>query len=111
MKQFLFCLIIGSLMITFNFACAAPFLVCDKPLPNEQVIKYIGKVDGQPFETFYAIHTSGAAIIYDMKSLDLTTVHNFSDIKACNDVGCSTPAVSFTSPKVPFSPLNLKFLN
>lgn len=106
MKKFV--LILAMVLIPCS-VMAAPFLVCDAP--TGQVTKYTGTVDGTPFETPYALHPSGAAIIYDMAALDLTIPHNFGAIKACNVIGCSDPAISFTSPTKPVAPVNLRFVN
>ncbi len=100
---------VGVVVVT---CFATPFLVCDKPASSEQVLKYTGKVDGVAFETPYTVHPSGTvAIVYDMAPLNLTVVHSFSDIKACNALGCSDPAVSFQSPPKPGSPANIRFIN
>ncbi len=102
-------ILVLAIILCASFVQAAPFLVCDTP--TGQVTKYTGTVDGTPFETPYAIHPSGAAIIYDMAPLNLTLPHNFGDLRACNAIGCSDPAVSFTSPTKPVAPVNLRFVN
>lgn len=106
MKFILFVVII---LLISSLACATPFLVCDKP--TDQVDKYTGKVDGVSFETPFSLHPKGDAIVYNMEGMDLTIIHNFSDIRACNVMGCSTPGTSFSSPTRPSAPVNLKFVN
>jgi len=90
---------------------SSSFLVCDAPPASEQVIKYTGTVDGQSFQTPFSLHPAGKAIIYDMKDLIDSTQHVFSDIRACNALGCSDPAISFVSPPRPAAPEGLSFIN
>ncbi len=106
-----FAVILIGILVGMNISYASPFLVCD-PYPSEvAVTKITGTVDGQSFETAYSLHPTGAAIIYDMGALNLNNPHNFGDIRACNPIGCSDPAISFTSPVRPSAPANLRFMN
>ena len=104
-------LILAIIFFSAAISWATPFLVCDPYESAVGVTKFTGTLDGAAFEKAYSLHSSGAAIIYDMTGMNLNVSHIFADLKACNSVGCSDPAPSYTTPIRPAAPKNLKLVN
>lgn len=91
--------IFGAILMILVIAAmcqAAPFLVCDPYPVDQQITNFTGTIDGQNFSTPYSLHSSGQAIVYDINSLS-DGVHQFTELKAVNIRGESTP-VNFTVP-------------
>jgi hypothetical protein len=89
---------------------ASPFLGTDPYAPEVAVLKYTGRLDGVAFETPYGtFHSSGASVIYDLAGINLNVVHSFTELKACNAIGCSD-SVSFQTPIRPNPPAHLRIL-
>lgn len=104
-------LIILAIVLLPMSSLASPYLVTNAYAPEVLVLKYTGRLDGVAFETPYGtFHSSGASVIYDLVGMNLNIVHNFTELKACNAVGCSDP-VSFQTPIRPNAPTNLRILN
>lgn len=99
MKTLIIALVLISLAA---IADAAPFLVCDPYPPEAQITAFVGILDGKPFSTPYSLHASGAAIVFDIATLD-DGPHTFTEIRAANPRGQSDP-VPFDLPAVPSSP-------
>lgn len=91
-----------TVLLIASQALAAPFLVCDPYPPEAQITAFIGVLDGKPFQTPYSLHSSGAAIVFDIGTLD-DGPHTFTEITAANPRGQSDP-VPFVLPAVPSSP-------
>lgn len=103
MKKFILALV---LVLVASVASAAPFLVCD-PYPDEsKPARFEMLVDGQTVQTQYALHTSGSAIVLDLAGYS-DGAHYITELKACNERGCSTP-VPFVIPGVPGSITGMK---
>jgi hypothetical protein len=83
---------------------AAPYIVCDIPPADQQVLGVRGLVDGAPFDTPYKLQ-SGSVLVYDIGTLS-PAKHSFTNIRFYNIRGEST-TVPFDLPSVPSSPLNI----
>ena len=81
---------------------AAPYLVCD-PYPDTSKPTYFKVVvDAKPaVNVNYALHSSGAAIVFDLAGLDAVS-HSLT-VSACNERGCSS-TVPFVVPSIPTTP-------
>lgn len=110
MKIIYLAILLGFVLfyLAYGLGWAAPFLVCDAPVADEQVIGYKGTVNGTPFTTPYALHSSGAAIIYDCAALG-SGKWDFVNVRAYNVRGEST-GVPFVYPGIPGSPANRKIV-
>ncbi len=85
---------------------AGPYLLCNVPPVDEQVLGYKGTVNGTAFTTPYALHASGAAIIYDCATLG-SGKWDFINIRAYNVRGESA-GIPFVYPALPGSPATMR---
>jgi len=80
----------------------AAYLVCD-PYPPGRVDHFLVSVDGQaPAVIPYSLHSSGAAIVFDLSSITDTATHAFV-IKAVNAQGRESDPVPFDLSAKPSS--------
>ncbi len=117
MKKVVLAVVLGVALAFLIFGQVwADSLVCD-PYPADvqvqgfrgSVIVYntsSGMMDGIAFDTPYALHASGAAIVYDCSSLG-SGKWDFVNVRAYNVRGESI-GVGFTYPALPGSPANLR---
>jgi hypothetical protein len=96
--------LVVAILLMAASATAAPYLVCDIPPADQQIIGVRGLVDGTPFDTPYQLH-SGAMLVYDAGTLS-SAKHTFSNIRFYNIRGESDP-VPFELPSVPARPSNI----
>lgn len=83
---------------------SAPYLVCDIPPADQQVLGVRGSVDGTTFDTPYKIQ-NGSLLVYDIGPLS-PAKHAFTNIRFYNIRGESTP-VPFDLPAAPSPPSNI----
>jgi len=96
MKKLLIGLIVLLLSTT---ASSAPFLVCDDPAPEQQVIEY------EVFQDGVSIGKTPAPLHFDLK--DITPgVYNFT-VTAKNEWGTSNPSDPYVSPQIAEQPSNV----
>lgn len=103
MKKFL---VVLSVLLMPTLAWSAS-LVCDPYPVDSQPTYYSMKVDGTPVTTPYGTMVSGASLVLDLNPLD-DNKHIISDIKACNERGCSDPPLVFTVPAIPVKPSSIR---
>ena len=106
-KKILVAVLLGLALAFITYGlCWADFLVCDAYPVDVQVQGFKGTVNGVAFTTPYALHASGAAIIYDCTPLG-SGKWDFTNIRAYNVRGESV-GVPFVYPALPGSPANLR---
>ena len=107
MRKFGIAILLGLTLAVVTYGLVwADFLVCDPYPADVQVQGFKGTVNGTAFDTPYALHASGAAIVYDCSGLG-SGKWDFVNIRAYNVRGESV-GVGFTYPAVPGSPANLR---
>lgn len=94
------------LVLIPTVAFAGPFLVCDPYSTDDQVQGFKGTVNGTAFNTPYALHPSGGAILFDCADLG-SGKWDFVNIRAYNVRGESI-GVPFVFPALPGSPAGMK---
>ena len=108
MKKTRLLILITIMFFFWPGLCFANYLGCD-PYAVGEVDHFLVSVDGlTPVTVPYSLHSSGAAIVYDLTGLDLTVPHAF-EIWAVNSQGMKSDydsAVAGDQP-VPFD-LNAK---
>ena len=107
MKKILVAILLGSALFCLAYGLGyADFLVCDPYPADVQVQGFRGTVNGTAFDTPYALHASGAAIVYDCSSLG-SGKWDFVNIRAYNVRGESV-GMGFVYPGLPAGPANLR---
>jgi len=99
--------VIVILLAILSGWCQAASLVCDPYPADSQPTHYTMKVDGVAVTTPYGTMVSGASLVLSLDTLDLGK-HLITDIKACNERGCSDPPLAFTVPAIPSKPSSIR---
>ena len=97
-------LILSAILLGSTISHSAPFLACDIPSPDQQVMAIKGRVDGVDFTTPYT-ERNGRLVIYDIGPLS-PAKHTFTELRAVNIRGEST-TVPFDLPAMPGSLSNI----
>jgi len=93
MKRAIF---VVAMMLMAGGAAAEPFLVCDMPLPEEEIASYKIYMDGEQIGTSPALTEGAYGFKYDLQGIPVGA-HSFTAI-ATNVWGVSELSDPFLSP-------------